>query len=275
MSARTDLMAVLSAAVQDIAEHGYDSQGRVEDWSRRIREAAERSLTPAFQLDNILREALSSAYRRLVERGDIARYHKGVARFTIERIQPILRAELDRRILASASLIKLNRARAINDTLQRFQGWSTSIPVGGSDVVSRPEEKAKIRKSLQRLPFEERRVIIDQTHKLRSSISEAIATEGEAIAGVWHSHWRQAGYDYRHEHKDRDTQVYTVRGNWALERGLMRPGPVGYTDDVTKPGEEVYCRCWYQWIYALRDLPSTMLTARGRDELGKAHAQTT
>ena len=47
----------------------------------------------------------------------------------------------------------------------------------------------------------------------------------------------------------------------------MRKGPAGYTDDVTKPGEEVYCRCYYIWVYAIRELPQEMLTQKGRRAL--------
>ena len=193
--------------------------------------------------------------------------NKGVERFTIERIKPSLRAELDRRILASASLIRLNRDAAIEKTIQRFQGWATSIPKGGSGAVAKRETKDDIRKSLAQLPFEERRVLIDQGHKLTSSISEILATDGGAIAGVWRSHWRQSGYDYRVDHKDRDEKVYTVRDNWAMQAGLMKVGRAGYTDDITKPGEEVFCRCYYSYLYHLRDLPASMLTAKGRAQL--------
>lgn len=274
MKARSLLLETLAAAIADISEHGYDSQSRVDHWLRLIREAALKSLTPEHELQELLRRTLIGAYQRLVEQGQVARFHPGVNRFTIDRLRPHLRAELDRRILASAALIKLDRQAAIERTLRRFQGWSTSIPRGGSDVVSKRITKEDLRKALGRLPFEERRVIIDQSHKLRSSISEIIANEGGAIAAIWHSHWRQAGYDFREDHKDRDDEVYMVRGNWAAEKGLIKVGPAGYTDEITKPGEEVYCRCWYQWIYNLRDLPAEMLTTKGRQALAEARKQT-
>lgn len=268
----SEFLDVLTEAVRDLAEHGYDSGQRVEFWLRRIRETAEKSLTPQHQLEQMLRDALTATYQRLIERGEIARMNPGVARFTIEKLRPRLRGELDRRILASADLIKLNRRKAIETTLQRFQGWSTSIPAGGSEVVAKGETKTDIRKSLARLPFEERRVIIDQTHKLRASISEIVATDGGAIAGIWHSHWRQAGYNYREDHKERDRAVYAVRDSWAADGGLMKVGAAGYTDAITRPAEEPFCRCFYQWIYALRDLPKDMVTKKGREALDAARA---
>jgi hypothetical protein len=274
LTAASDFRDVLTAAVADIAEHGYRSGAQVEYWLQRIREAAERAMTPQHTMEQMLRDALTAAYRRLIDRGDIARLAPGVARFTVDRLRPQLRAELDRRILAAADLIKLNRRRSIETTLQRFQGWSTSIPYGGSEVVAKGETKTGIRKALARLPFEERRVIIDQGAKLRASISEIVATDGGAIAGIWHSHWRQRGYNFREDHKERDEQVYAVRGSWAAERGLMKASAVGYTDAITRPAEEPFCRCFYQWVFALRDLPEDMLTAKGREALEAARAVT-
>lgn len=264
---RRSFYDVLSAAVRDVSEHGFDAPGRLAYWTEQLREAAERSATPLYKMEEMLRSGLGAIYRRLVERGGAAQYHQGVDRFTLQRIAPRLRAELDRRLLASANLIKLNRQQAIAKTLQRFQGWSTSIPAGGSDATSRRETNKEVRKALARLPFEERRVLIDQGHKLSASINAVVAKEGSAIALVWHSHWRQSGYDFREEHRERDGLVYALRGNWAIESGLMRVGDAGYYDDVTAVGEEVYCRCWAEYIYSLRNLPRTMLTRKGADEL--------
>lgn len=264
---------VLTQAVDDLVEHGFDSQERVDRWMRELRIAAEGSLVTAETLESMLRQAYATIYKRMVDRGGLVRYTPGVSRFTLEQVKPKLRAELDRRILASANLIRLNRKQAIEKTLQRFQGWSTSIPAGGTEQAVRRETKQAVRKSLSSLPFEERRVLIDQGHKLVASLSKIVAVDSGAIAGRWRSHWRQAGYDYREDHKERDDEVYAVRGSWALDQGLMKVGKAGYTDAITAPGEEVYCRCYYVWIFSLRDLPADMLTEKGKRVLKDAKAQ--
>ncbi len=261
----------LSTAIADFAEHGYDDHERLVRWVEVLRRAALRSMVPEYKLREELARVLGSVYQRVVERGDILRQHPGVARFTLDRVKPRLRAELDRRILASANLIKLNREASIQKTLQRFSGWSTSIPPDGSDAVRKPEVKKELRKALSQLPFEERRVLIDQGHKFTSELNNIIAVDGGAIAAVWHSNWRQLGYNYREDHKERDLKVYAIRGNWAIEKGLMNKG-AGYTDDMTKPGEEVLCRCHYQYIYAISALPPDMITPKGHNELARVRA---
>lgn len=263
----------LDDAIEDITANGFDSIERIERWTRALRLAAERSLISPKALEEQMREGLAAIYRRMVERGGIFKYNPGAERFTLERVRPHLRAELDRRIMASANLIKLNRAQAIESTLRRFEGWSTSIPPGGVSGEKRAKIKTDVRKALSSLPFEERRVLVDQGHKLTSALSETMAKGGGAIAGRWRSNWRQPGYDYREDHRERDGEIYVVRGSWAHAQGLIRRGAGGYTDEITAPGQEVFCRCYFVWLYTLGDLPEDMLTAKGRGMLQTVRGQ--
>lgn len=232
---------VLTEAVGDFVDRGYVDNAQLAYWLQRLRDAAGGVLADPAQLEAALRRTFADTYGRLVGREQLLRDHRGISRFTLQRVSPALRRELDRRIMASADLIKLNRENAINDTLQRFSGWATSIPAGGSDAVARNATKQHIRKNLAQLPFRERRILIDQGHKFTANLSNILALEGGALALIWHSHWRQPGYNYRRDHKERDLRVYAIRGNWALERGLMKAGPAGYYDQVTAVGEEVFC----------------------------------
>lgn len=251
---------VLTAAINDIIEYGFDSKARIDGWLKKIKQAAEEALIPENQMQKEMEKALNSAFSRLVIHGGLV--SKDVSRYDIDKLKPKLRAELDRRIMASANLIQYNREEAISNTLRRFQGWATSIPKGGSKVVDKVKEKKNIKKALGKMGFEQRRVIIDQTHKLISNINDIVAVDNGAIAAEWHSHWRQPNYNYRKDHKERDKKIYVVRGNWASEKGYIKAVD-GYTDQITSPGEEVYCRCNYKYIYNLRQLPSDMLTKKG------------
>ena len=232
---------VLSEAISDLLDSGFDSIERIDRWKRELAEAARRSLISAASLEQELRDALAAIYRKMVEKGGVFKFNPGVDRFTIDKIKPALRGELDRRIMASANLIKLNRDEAISKTLRRFEGWSTSIPPGGVSAEKKSEVKKNVRKSLGSLKFEERRCLIDQGHKLTSAINDLVASDGGAIAGRWRSHYRQAGYKYRPDHKDRDDKVYLIRDSWAHRAGLVKPGRVGYVDDVTAPAQEINC----------------------------------
>lgn len=261
--------SVIAAAIRDIEEHGFDSLNRIQNWVARIRAAAQSFLIPERVLAGVLNNTLTRVYTNLVEKGGYKVINPGVSRFDVTRLQPKLRGELDRARTVSAQLIKLNREQMIETTERRFSGWASSVPEGGSKVVDKKEEKENVAKALKSLPFEERRVMIDQGAKLSSSINRIIALDNNAIAAEWHSHWREAGYDYRKDHKERDQKVYLIRDSWAHKAGLVKPGPAGYTDEITQPAEEVYCRCKYKYKFNIRGIPEEMLTEKGKKELAR------
>lgn len=263
---------VLTAAVEAIARHGYTSADQVDYWTEQLRLAAERTMGPLGAREREATEAMAALYRRLVDQGGALSRHPGVDRFTLEKIRPQLRAELSRRIAANVDLIKLNRERAIAEQTRRFRGWATSVPEGGAADLNKREQKVGLRKSLASLPFEDRRCTIDQTHKLNAAIHATIAENGGAIAARWMSHKHQAGYDGRPAHNARDGHVFLIRGSWAQDAGFVKPGTYGYTDQIEQPAEFVFCRCWYSYIYSIRDLPEDMVTVRGREALTAARA---
>ena len=255
---------VLTAAINDFITYGFNSQDRLNYWVEKLKTAAVKSLITPDQLQKELERSLRSAFDRLVTKGGLV--SKDVSRFTVSKLTPKLQAELDRRIMASVSLIKYNREESISNMLRRFSGWATSIPPGGNKDVNKREEKKQIKKELGMLPFKERRVIIDQTHKLINNINEIVAVDNGAIAAKWHSNWRQANYNYREDHKELDENIYLIKGSWAVKDGYVKPKN-GYTDDVVAPGEEVYCRCRYKYLYRVSQLPEEMVTQKGKEAL--------
>lgn len=265
----TPFVRTLRAAMRDFRDNGFQSRDQLEGWLVKLRGATESKVGSMGDYYQNVSNHMRNAYDLQVNGGKALKRHPGVARFNLNYIEPDLRAELDRRILAASELIKLNRLQAIDKTLQRFSGWATAIPAATGDVLYSPgkagvlSSSADIMKSAIQMDYEARRVMIDQTHKLIANVDNIIAVSNGALAAVWHSHWKQPGYNYRDPHKDRDEHTYIIRGNWALEKGLMKPGASGYLDEITQPGEEVFCRCYVTYIYNLRSLPEEMLTKKG------------
>ena len=88
---------VLTEAVRDMAAHGYDSAERVAYWLERIRLAAEASLVPEHEMVDALKRTLGATYARLVDKDGLLRTNPGVAKWTLAKVKPQLRGELDRR----------------------------------------------------------------------------------------------------------------------------------------------------------------------------------
>jgi hypothetical protein len=267
VSAYATFDQVLNQAIEDFIRFGYDSASRLDTWLALLRLAAQHD--PGVTAKDRIEGALRTVYGRVVDRGGLLRNHPGVARWTIDQLRPRLRAELDRRILASASLIKLNREEAVATTLRRFSGWVSSIPAGGPAEPQRRETKKAIRKATAQERYVLRRMQIDQGAKLAASLSEIVAVDAGAIAGIWRHHYSN---NPREEHVDRDGETYLIRGSWADQRGLVRAGAAGYYDEVEPVAYLVYCRCTMEWLHALRRLPDAMLTDAGRAELARVRA---
>lgn len=252
----------LSDAIDDILQFGFDSKTRLDKWLERLAIVIPTALVPEATLDKNLQLSLQRVYARATSEARLAKLHPGIGAFTLQQVKPKLRAEFNRRIAASADLIKLNRRASIGRTLQRFAGWMSSVPAGGSDVQSRAETKKQIKRGIAGLPFEERRVIIDQGHKLNAALNDIIAVDGGAIAGKWrHVHRNDASYKARKAHVKRDGDVFLVRSSWADKARLVK-GP--YTDSIEQPAELPFCSCWYEFIYSLDEIPPEMLTAKGK-----------
>jgi hypothetical protein len=257
---------VLTEAVNHYVKKGWDSERSLLEWSRKLRVAATRE-SPS---PDVARKHLTAIYSRLVIDGGALKDQppEGPTRVTLQKLKPELRDELDRRIFASANLIRLNREQAVEKTLQRFQGWVTSIPPDGVSEIDKNAKKQEFKKSVAEMDFISRRVAIDQGHKLASNVKYLLSVQSGAIAFRWHSNWRRPGYKYRPDHKERDDLIYLIRGSWADEKGFLK-SVNGYYDEITAAGEEVYCSCQVFPIYAPQKLPIEFLTEKGKREFNR------
>ena len=250
---------VINSAIADFLKHGFDDVNRLDRWLLQIKLSAHQHLMSEQEMQQKMEKALKGAFHRLVTKDGLV--SKNVSKYDVSKLSGKLRAELDRRIIASANLIRDDREQSIRLVLHRFEGWATSIPAGGTKIKPNPKEKSRLKKGMSDIAFRQRRVIIDQTHKLIANINDIVAVDNGAIAARWHSHWKQMNYDYRKDHKERDEKIYAIRDSWAVKEGYINPVN-GYTDDITSPGEEVYCRCNYVYLYYLRQVKD-LLTKKG------------
>lgn len=217
---------------------------------------------------------LQKIYVKEVERGGLLKTNKGVTAWELASISPQLRDELNRRIMFSVSLIKQNKMKATETTLQRFNGWLSSLPavpeVRETQIDNLSDISRGIGKPLAELPYDERRVAIDQSQKLIANLNQITAYDCGAIGAYWHSHWRQAGYDYREDHKELSGKFYVIKNSPAMQEGLVKKGGHEYLDELPEqPGEAIFCRCYYEYIYRLGRVPEECLTQKGKEALGK------
>lgn len=185
--------------------------------------------------------------------------------YRIDRIKPIIRAELDRRIASSASLIKINRQNMIAESIQRFAGWSTGDI---ASKVSPPREVVSTDKKAS--DFTVRRVRIDQRQKLRANIADITAKETGAIAFYWRGKMDERE---RPLHKKRNGKLYLLTDTWATKQGLIKASKdapraeFAESKDDGMPGIPIFCRCHAEYVFDLDELPESALTEKGRAKI--------
>ena len=74
-----------------------------------------------------------------------------------------------------------------------------------------------------------------------------------------------ANPDARPEHLKRTGKMFLVRNSWAMDEGLVKKGGLDYYDDLEDQVAQLpFCSCYMTWITSPREIPETLLTAKGR-----------
>ncbi len=264
MNPLSEFQQVLAEAINEFADTGYISKERLDYWMGRLRLLADQSLRPSEDQIQIIRNGLEKMFSKHLRKAP--KSHPQLSVRDITSIEPELRPILERRIMASAALIKLNRQQAIDMTMRRFSGWASSMPLGGTRDVKKSKVKTDISKPLRSASYETRRLLIDQGHKMAANINKTVADQYGALAYEWQHIEPFPGYDSRPEHLKRNTHIYLIRGSWAHQQGLVKKHGQ-WADEIDQPAEAINCRCAAVYLYSLRDLPEEALTEKGKAAL--------
>jgi hypothetical protein len=103
---------------------------------------------------------------------------------------------------------------------------------------------------------------IRKSSALAAKMHHDRAMEGNAIAAIWKYRDICFEADNGDPHRELDGIFYAIKGNWAIQKGLMHPGRNVFLDDIETDWASG-CGCHLQHIFALRALPSAMITERG------------
>ena len=256
---------VLTLAIADMVSHGFDSASRVEHWIFEIKKSLKTQVLPPRDLEQMVYRALTNTFERTL------RTHRGRHALTnkviVSQMTPQLRTEMNKRMMATMQLLQASRDETLAKVVRNFTGWATSIPEGGTAQAKQREEKARIRRILTRIPNQEKRIILDQSYKLKTAMDDLIAKESGAIAAKWYDRGEHdITYDARKLHLDRSGTIFTIRNSWAHQQGLIK-APNGYTDDFEMVGEFPFCKCHYEYFYRIEDLPKQFLTVTAKNVL--------
>lgn len=200
-------------------------------------------------------------------RGGFLKYHKDLKKDSALRVKDKLQNEFDKRLTALSAVREFQNSDAIEKMLRSFSGWATSITPETKEQADVHRAIKIIFSSMKQAANDQRDTLRDQGHKLENALSGVVAKEFGALAGVWHSRWREEGYKFRAAHKQLDEKIFLFSNTWATKHGMVKPGVDGWAHDHDAPGMLPNCKCSFRYIYSLKDLPEDMLTVRGKQAL--------
>jgi hypothetical protein len=153
------------------------------------------------------------------------------------------------------------------DTL--VTGLLKRVPAGGTKDKLTSVKITEIKRELRALSRWPELFYIYKAQSFPSEIDHIFSMENGPIAVRWNysSQDEQGEYRKTYDHKRLHDRVFAIRGNWAIEQGLMTAEPSGYLDEIVRPGHEIGCMCRLTYLTSLRSLPPDMLTAHGRTKL--------
>ena len=155
-----------------------------------------------------------------------------------------------------------------------LQQFLEQVPVGGTKDKAIRSRITQIKKELRPLAKWDRLFYTYKAMSFPSEVEFLFSLEGNPLAAIWRYNPidEQGDHPKTYDHQQQDGLVYAVRGNWAIAKGLMCAGPNGYLDEITRPGQEIGCMCYLQWVYSIGSLPANMTTGKGGSELKRARA---
>jgi hypothetical protein len=157
-----------------------------------------------------------------------------------------------------------------------LQQFLEQVPVGGTKENAIRRRITGIKREILPLAKWDQRFYTHKAMSFPSEVEFIFCLEGNPVAAIWHYNpLDEQGIDPKiQNHKQRDSLVFAVRDNWAIIKGLMRVGPNGYLDEVSRPSQEAGCMCRLQWVYSINRLPANMVTEKGHSELKRVQVAT-
>jgi len=199
---------------------------------------------------------------------------------TFERLEPKIRSTFAACVKEAQEQAEPFRRSELQKALAAFEQWAKSIPLGGTKDRAYREAARDVRQALKAFPQWDKAYCGHKAYNFPTAVSRLFSEgsggaspQGTQYAGPIAAIWRWGAWTHETEHERFNGRAFVVRGNWAITKGFINQSVAMYTDQMPHPGDD-NCRCHYQYLYSLRDLPPELLSREGKEALAKAKAVT-
>lgn len=194
--------------------------------------------------------------------------HKGMSAYTHNDISKEFRKALERRILHSLQAIKIKDQQLLLDLESRFLSFITDEKKEKS--LQNLKDNLAANKSTKIAKNYVKNVVSDQVARLNDDIDSIHAKLNGALGLIWHtmedtkvvgnpSGKYPKGNELHNDHYKRNNVFFALKNSYATKKGLLKADIFEDLEDIKKVGRGLNCRCYYEYIYDLRDVPKEYL----------------
>lgn len=207
---------------------------------------------------------------------DFRKHHK-MSAYNLKDISPEFRKILEKRVLNSLNAIKIKDKKLLLDLESRFVNFMLDDK---EKTMRNLQENLKVNETLKHSKHYVRNILRDQTQRMNDNIDYTNGKLNGAVGLIWHtqndnrvvgnpSGLYPKGNELHNNHYKRDNVFFALRDSYATQQGLLKAEVFESLEDISKTGRAINCRCDYEYIYDLRDVPSMYLSKKGIDYINK------
>lgn len=232
-------------------------------------------ITNEFKQDLInknkhIRKIFNKKYHSFLK-NDFAKRHKNINVFSKSDINAKFRQILEKRILHSLNAIKIKDERLLLELQQRFINF---ISDDKEKTMHNLQENLKANEMLKHSKNYVRNVLREQTSKMNDDIDYTCGMINGAIGLIWHTQddikvvgnpngLYPKGNELHNNHYKRNNVFFALKDSYATKQKLLNAEIFENLQDIKNIKRAINCRCYYEYIYDLRDVEKQYLTQKG------------
>lgn len=203
---------------------------------------------------------------------DFKKHHKK-DNFNINDINANVRKLLEKRIITSLNNIKIKDKKLLLEIQNRFINFLVNND-NKNKTLKDLKDNLRVNECLTQSKNYTKNILRDQMHRFNDSIDYTMGTLNGAVGLVWHTQQDKRvvgdptglypkGNTLHNNHFKRDGVFFSLKDSIATKNKLVNAEIFETLTDIKECGRPINCRCYYEYIYDLRDVPTQYLTKKG------------
>lgn len=209
-------------------------------------------------------------------KNDFRKNHK-ISAYDMRDVSPEFRKILEKRVLNSLNAIKIKDKKLLLELESRFVEFMMNDK---DKTIKNLRENLRANETIKQSKNYVRNILRDQATRMNDDIDYTNGMLNGAIGLIWHTQEDNRvvgnpsgkypiGNELHNNHYKRNNVFFALKDSYATKKGLLNASIFEDLEDIKNAGRAINCRCDYEYIYDLRDVPSMYLSKKGIEYINK------